>query len=374
MTRRFKILGVALALVAVALVTVALALSHESPCGSAAALPVGAQRMKAIVSRCYGPPNVLKLEDTPKPAAVDDRMLVKVHAASVNPYDWHMMRGEPYIMRAMVGVGKPDSIEKGVDFAGTVESVGKNVKRFKPGDEVFGGRDGAFAEFVSVAEKGSVAMKPTNLTFAQAAAVPIAAVTALQALRDEGKVMPAQSVLINGASGGVGTFAVQIAKVLGAKVTGVCSTRNVAMVRSIGADQVIDYTKVDFTQGAERYDVIIDTVGSHSLKEYRRVLNPHGRLVMVGSTDKGRWLGSLSGSIDAILLSPFVSQKLSFFLAHLDGADMQILSEWMQAGKVTPVIDRQYELSDVPEAIRYMELGHARGKIVIAVDHDSASL
>jgi NADPH:quinone reductase-like Zn-dependent oxidoreductase len=249
-----------------------------------------------------------------------------------------------------------------------VESVGRNVKQFKPGDEVFGGRDGAFGEYVSVAEKGSLALKPANISFEQAAAVPIAAITALQALRDQGHIQAGQSVVINGASGGVGTFAVQIAKVYGAKVTGVCSTRNLALVRSIGADEAIDYTQTDFTKSGQQYDLIIDTVGTHSLSDYRRVLKPHGALVIVGSLDKGRWLGPMSGSIDAWLYAHFVSQKMTFFLAELNPKDLDTLRDWMQAGKITPVIDRRYALSEVPEAIRYLEQGHARGKIIVTVE------
>ena len=368
MKRRYKVLGIVLVLLVAMSATLASALSHNSPCGSAPALPGDTERMKAIVYRCYGSPEVLKLEEIAKPAPADDRVLIKVHAASVNPLDWHYMRGEPYLVRAMAGMGAPKSIHMGVDFAGTVESVGKNVTRFKPGDEVFGGKHGALAEYVSVPENGSVAMKPANLTFAQAAAVPIAAVTALQALRDQGKVHSGQTVLINGASGGVGTFAVQIAKAFGANVTGVCSTRNLALVRSIGAVQVIDYTKEDFTEGSQRYDLIIDTVGTHSMWDYRRVLKPDGTLVMVGALDKGRWLGPLWGSAKAWLMSPFVSQKFIFFLADLDQADLGVLRDLMEAGKVTPVIDRTYALSETPAAMGYLEQGHARGKVVVTVN------
>ncbi|MEP6886221.1 MAG: NAD(P)-dependent alcohol dehydrogenase [Gammaproteobacteria bacterium] len=324
--------------------------------------------MKAIVYRCYGSPDVVRLEGIPKPALSDDRVLVKVRAASVNPLDWHYMRGEPYFMRAMAGLGAPKDIRLGVDFAGTVEAVGKNVTRFKPGDAVFGGADGAFAEYVNVRENGALARKPANLTFEQAAAVPIAAVTALQALRDKGRLQSGQEVLINGASGGVGTFAVQIAKAYGANVTGVCSTKNLALVHSIGADRVIDYTQQDFTAGAQRYDLIIDTVGTHSLSEYRRVLNPHGALVMVGSLDKGRWIGPMSGSIKILLYKHFVSQQFIFMLANLDSRDLVTLSDLMQAGKVTPVIDRRYTLSEVPEAMRYLEQGHARGKVIVTME------
>jgi NADPH:quinone reductase-like Zn-dependent oxidoreductase len=368
MKRRNKVLGLVLIVLVVAGSSLALALSHNSACPAAAPLAAGTPAMKAIVYRCYGSPEVLKLEEIAKPSVADDRMIVKVHAASVNPLDWHYMRGEPYFIRAMAGMGKPDSINMGVDFAGTVESVGKNVTRFKPGDEVFGGRDGAFGEYVSIAEKGSLAMKPANMSFEQAAAVPIAAITALQALRDKGNLQAGQSVLINGASGGVGTFAVQIAKAYGANVTGVCSTRNLDLVRSIGADQVIDYTHEDFTKLSQQYDLIIDTVGTHSLSDYRRVLKPNGALVILGSQDKGRWLGSMWGLINAKLYSPFVSQKFLSLLAELNPKDLDTLRDWMQAGKVTPVIDRRYALSEVPEAIRYLEQGHARGKVIITVN------
>lgn len=368
MTRRYKVLNVVLVLVVATLSTAALVLSHDSPCGAAQAVPAQAQSMKAIVYRCYGSPAVVKLEDIAKPTPADDRVLIKVHAASVNPLDWHYMRGKPYIMRPMAGLGAPDDIRLGVDFAGTVEAIGKNVKRFKAGDEVFGGADGAFAEYVTVRENGALALKPTNLTFEQAAAVPVAAITALQALRDKGKIQPGQKVLINGASGGVGTFAVQIAKTFGAEVTGVCSTRNLAMVRSIGADHVIDYTREDFTQGSVRYDLIVDNVGTHSLSDYRRVLNPQGALVMVGGPNEGRWIGPLSSSIKAMLVAPFVSQKLVFILAQLKQADLGVLRDLMQSGKLTPVIDRRYKLSETAEALSYLEEGHARGKVVITMD------
>src|SRR5580692_9559996 len=265
MKLRYKVLGGIAILLVGAIAVLGLALSHDSTCPAAPPLAANTPSMKAVVYRCYGTPDVLKLEEIAKPPPADDRVLVKVHAASVNPLDWHYMRGKPYIVRPMAGVGKPDSILMGADFAGTIESVGKNVTRFKPGDEVFGDRDGAFGEYVSVRENGAIALKPNNMTMEQAAAVPIAGITALQALRDKGKVQPGQKVLVNGASGGVGTFAVQIAKTYGADVTGVCSTRNLDMVRSIGADHVIDYTKEDFTQGSARYDLIIDNVGNHTL-------------------------------------------------------------------------------------------------------------
>jgi NADPH:quinone reductase-like Zn-dependent oxidoreductase len=372
MKRRYKILSAIGVLAAATASALAITLSHNSPCAAEPPPPAGAPLMKAIVYRCYGSPDVLKLEQIARPPQADKRMLVKVHAASVNPLDWHYMRGEPYLVRAEAGIGAPDNIHMGVDFAGTVVSVGKDVTRFKPGDEVFGGKGGAFGDYVSVAEMGSVALKPTNMTFEQSAAVPIAAVTALQALRDKGKLRSGQTVLINGASGGVGTYAVQIAKAFGAKVTGVCSTKNLSLLKSIGADQVIDYTQQDFTKGSQQYDLILDTVGTHSLSEYRRVLKPQGAVVMVGSLDKGHWLGPLTDSIDAMLYSPFVSQKFMFLLADLNPQDLNVLRELIQAGKIKSVIDRRYELNEVPEAIRYLENGHARGKVVIAVDADSA--
>ncbi len=324
--------------------------------------------MKAIVCCDFGPPDVLKLEDVEKPVPNDDQLLVKVRAAGVNPLDWHRMRGTPYISRAMgMGLRKPTATRPGVDFAGTVEAVGKNVTQFKPGDEVFGGKGGAFAEYVCPRADRAVVLKPANITFEQAASVPVAAITALQGLRDKGKVQAGQKVLINGASGGVGTFAVQIAKSFGAIVTGVCSTRSVDVVRSIGADHVIDYTKEDFTKSPERYDVMIDNVGNHSLLECTRVLTPKGTYVMIGGP-KGQWISPMDKLVKAKVLSAFVSQEMSKMLADLNKQDLTILADLMQSGKVTPVIDRRYKLSEVPEAIRYVEKGHARGKVVITLE------
>src|SRR5213079_1004124 len=271
--------------------------------------------MKAVVYCNYGVPN-LKFQEIEKPTPADDQLLVRVRAASVNPLDWHFIEGTPYFMRVMgVGIRKPKETRLGVDFAGTVEAVGKNVTKFKPGDEVFGGRTGAFAEYVCVREARAVALKPASVTFEQAASVPIAAITALQALRDKGHVQAGQSVLINGASGGVGTFAVQIAKSFGAEVTGVCSTKNVDMVRSLGADHVIDYTREDFTAGTQHYDLIIDNVGTHSLLAYKRVLSPNGSYVMIGMTDPGNWFGWLAKPIEGMVLSKLVSQKFGMMLA-----------------------------------------------------------
>ncbi|MGD0578301.1 MAG: NAD(P)-dependent alcohol dehydrogenase [Bryobacteraceae bacterium] len=328
--------------------------------------------MKAIVYTEYGPPDVLQFTEVAKPIPKDDEVLIQIHAASVNPLDWHFMRGRPYFVRILAGPRKPKVTRLGVDLSGQVEAVGRNVTQFKPGDEVFGACRGAFAEYVCASDRALV-VKPDNVTFEQAAAVPTAALTALQGLRDKGQIQPGQKVLINGAAGGVGTFAVQIAKSFGADVTGVCSTRNVDMVRSIGAGQVVDYTREDFTQSGQQYDLILDMIGNHSLSDCRRALTPKGTLVLVGGPDNGRWLGPFTGMLKAVVLTRFGSQKLLPFLAHLSKEDLIILQELLAAGKVTPVIDRSYPLSEVPEAIRYLEEGHAQGKIVITSKRETVS-
>jgi len=367
MKLRYKIANGILIFLALAIFSLGLVLSHNADCVPAPEISSASPSMKAIVYRCYGSPDVLTYEDIEKPMPGDDEVLVKVHAASVNPLDWHYMRGSPYFIRLGSGVGAPKDIRLGVDFAGTIEAVGKDVQQFKPGDEVFGGANGAFSEYVTVRDSRALAMKPANITFEQAASVPIAAITALQALRDKGKIKTGHRVLINGASGGVGTFAVQIAKSFGAEVTGVCSTRNVEMVRSIGADHVFDYKKEDYTESGKQYDLIIDNVGNHSLLANRRVLSPEGVLVIVGGAG-GNWLGPLIRPIKALLLSPFVGQEFVLILAQLRQEDLAILADLMQAGTVTPVIDRSYRLSEVPAAIRYSEEGHARGKIVVDLE------
>jgi NADPH:quinone reductase-like Zn-dependent oxidoreductase len=326
--------------------------------------------MKAIISCDYGLAN-LKLENVEKPVPNDDQILVRVRAASVNPYDWHFIEGTPKILRLMgVGLRKPKDIHVGVDFAGTVEAVGKNVTQFKPGDEVFGGRGGAFAQYVCPRATRAVALKPANITFEQAASVNIAGITALQAIRDKGKVQAGQKVLINGASGGVGTFAVQIAKSYGADVTGVCSTRNIDLVRSLGADHVIDYTKEDFTKSDQHYDVILDNVANHSLSEFRRVLTPKGKYVMIGGggANEQGLIGVMARPLKALVLSKFVSQQMGMMMADANHNDLTILADMMQSGKIKPVIDRTYKLSEVPVAIRYLEEGHARGKVIITVE------
>ena len=326
--------------------------------------------MKAIVYHDYGSSDVLKCEEVEKPTAGEHEVLIRVRAASVNPYDWHFMRGEPYLLRIVGGLRKPKVTRLGVDVAGQVEAVGRNVTQFKPGDEVFGGCRGAFAEYACASESALVT-KPVNVTFEQAGSVAVAAYTALQGLRDKGQIRPGQKVLINGAAGGVGTFAVQIAKSFGADVTGVCSTRNVDMVRSIGADRVIDYTHEDFTKSGDRYDVILDNVGNHSLALFRRALNPKGRYIAVGGPS-GRWMiGALARVFAALVLSRFVSQKLVMVLAKPNQEDLSIVRGLMEAGKVTPVIDRRYRLSEVPEAMRYLEEGHARGKVVITLEYNN---
>jgi NADPH:quinone reductase-like Zn-dependent oxidoreductase len=321
--------------------------------------------MKAIIQDKYGSPSVLQFKDIDKPVVNDDEVLIRVHAAAVNIGDWHLVRGVPYIMRMVVGLRKPKRGIPGTDLAGRVEAVGADVRELRPGDEVFGWCEGAFAEHACAPENNFLP-KPANVTFEQAAAVGDSAFTALDAVRDQGKVQPGHEVLINGASGGVGTFAVQIAKSLGARVTGVCSTRNMDLVRSIGADQVIDYTREDFAQSGRRYDVMLDVVGSRSLSDCRRVLTPRGTYVLVGVLDIGRWFG-LARQVKVLSLSPFVRQTMRVFLVRHNREDLVALKELVEAGKVTPVVDRRYELSEVPKALQHQGEGHAQGKIVIAV-------
>jgi NADPH:quinone reductase-like Zn-dependent oxidoreductase len=325
--------------------------------------------MKAIVYTKYGSPDVLELKEVAKPTPKDDEVLIKVHAASVNAADLHLLRADPFLIRLMSGLLKPKNTILGADIAGRVEAIGSNVKQFKPGDEVFGdmsecGRAG-FAEYVCARENALV-LKPANISFEQAAAVPMAAVTALQGLRSKGQIQPGQKVLVNGASGGVGTFAVQIAKSFGTDVTAVCSTGNVDMVRSLGADRVIDYTKEDFTHNGHRFDLILAANGYHSISDYQRALNPKGIYVTTG--------GSMAQMSQAMLQGPWISmtgsKKMSNMLARPNQKDLAFVKELLEAGKVVPVIDRCYSLSEVPEALRYLEEGHARGKVVITVEQN----
>lgn len=360
----FRILGGLVALLVIGVTALAIIIGYTAPCEPAPGVVAGTAQMKAIIYRCYGSPEVLALEHVEKPLPSENEVLVKVRAASVNPLDWHYMRGSPYFMRLGAGIGSPTDIRLGVDFAGTVEAVGPKVTRFKPGDDVFGGRTGAFAEYVLVPEGRAIVHKPAEVSFEQAASLPIAALTALQALRDKGDLQPGQKVLINGASGGVGTLAVQIAKSMGAEVHGVCSTRNVNLVKSLGADRVWDYKTEDYTESDERYDLIVDMVGNHSLSKNRSVMTPAGRLVIVGGPS-GDWIAPLKRPISAMLLSPFVDQQLILLLARLSRDDLEEVAELVRNGKVKPVIDRRFSLEDVPAAIRYSEEGRARGKILI---------
>ncbi|MDQ4026905.1 MAG: NAD(P)-dependent alcohol dehydrogenase [Actinomycetota bacterium] len=322
--------------------------------------------MKAIVQDTYGTPDILDLREIDKPVVGDDDVLLRVHAASAFIGDWHIMMGLPYLIRMVSGLRRPKAPVRGQDVAGRVEAVGRDVTQFQPGDEVFGTCDGSFAEYAT-ARKDKLAPKPANLTFEQAATVPIAGSTALQGLRNAGKVQPGQKVLIIGAAGGVGSFAVQIAKAFGAHVTGVCSTTKVDLVRSIGADDVIDYTRDDFAETGQLYDLILDIAGRRSLSHLRRALDPRGTLVIVGGEGGGRWFGGLDRQLRAHMLSPFVKQKLGTFVSKENSEDLLVLKELIEAGKVTPVIDKTYMLSEVPQAIRYVEEGHAQGKVVITV-------
>jgi NADPH:quinone reductase-like Zn-dependent oxidoreductase len=323
--------------------------------------------MKAAVRDKYGSPDLVEIREIDKPVPADDEVLVRVRAASLNLADWYAVTGRPFVGRPQMGLFKPKSNRLGVDYAGTVEAVGKNVTEFRPGDEVFGGRDGAYAEYVCARKNRSIVLKPANVTFEQAAAVPVAAITALQGLRDKGKLQPGQKVLINGASGGVGTFAVQIAKALGAEVTGVCSTRNVDIAPSIGADHVVDYTREDFTRRDGRYDLMLDVAGSRSWSECKRVLEPQATVVIVGGPKTNRLFGPLGHVVKVRLAAVRSSQKVVFFIAKFNKPDMEVLRDLLEEGKVKPVIDRRYALSEIADAFRYMGEGHARGKVVITV-------
>jgi len=324
--------------------------------------------MKAIVQERFGPPEVLQLVDTDLPEVGADDVLVRVHAAAVNPYDWHMLRGDPLIARLMgVGLRKPRARVAGIDAAGQVEAVGANVRGLQPGEEVLGFCPGAFAQYAR-AKADKVVPKPASLTFEQAAAVPMAALTALQGIRDVGRVRAGHRVLVNGAAGGVGTYAVQIATALGAEVTGVCSTRNVELVRSIGAAHVVDYTTEDFTDGRARYDVILDNVGNRPLRRLRRALTPTGTLVLNGGGSPGRVVGAVGSLLRAVAVNTFVRQRLRPLMARQKRADLLTLTGLIEDGKLTPVLDRTYPLADTAEGLRHVEQGHARGKVVITVD------
>ncbi len=320
--------------------------------------------MKAITYRRYGPPDVLELVEVAKPEIKPEEVLVRAYAASVNPLDWHFMRGSPAPVRLVTGLVRPKDGRLGRDLAGVIEAVGSQVTEFREGEEVFGAAQGAFAEYVA-ARADRLARKPRRISFEQAAAVPVAGITALQGLRDKGGLRPERTVLVIGAAGGVGTFAVQIARAVGAKVTGVCSTRNVGMVASIGAERVVDYTREDFAMGESRYDVVLDCIGDRGLSDYRRIMNPGG--VHVGVGGSGGTVRMLLDLLKVGVVSPFVSQRFVSFIASLNGNDLASLAELMEGGTVTPVIDRTYPLERVADAIRYLETGHARGKVVVTI-------
>ena len=331
--------------------------------------------MKAIVYEGFGSPDILKCQDLEKPTPAENEVLIRVRAASINPLDWKVMKGGPFPVRVLLGLGKPKIRRPGVDVAGEVEAIGRNVTQLKPGDEVFGTCLGAFAEYATSTSvtgiKSALVIKPENVTFEQAASAPVAALTALQGLRDKGRIQAGQKVLINGAAGGVGTFAVQMAKLFGAHVTGVCSTGNVDLVRSIGADRVIDYTQTDFTKGVEHYDLVLDCIGNHSLSACRQVLNPKGILVMVGAPDDGQAMGLIARMIGALVWSRFGTKKMIFFIARMNKEDLTTVGQFIAAGKVAPVIDKRYSLSEASEAFRYMEKGHARGKVLITLEPEN---
>jgi NADPH:quinone reductase-like Zn-dependent oxidoreductase len=367
MKLRYRILLATLAILGIAAAAGAFVLSYTTPCGEMEPPPAGAERMKAVVQLCYGSPDVLETVEVAKPTPGENEVLVRVRAASINPADWHELTGKPYAVRPSMGIGAPSSTRFGTDYAGVVEAIGSNVTTFKPGDEVFGARSGSMAEYVIAPVDRSIVLKPANITFEQASAIPIAAVTALQGLRDHGRLQPGQKVLINGASGGVGTFAVQIAKALGAEVTAVCSTRNIELVRLLGADHVIDYTKDDYTEMSGRYDLILDNVGNHSVLDTQRALAPNGMLVLVSGPKEGAWLGPMSRVVELLVVSLFASHEMKFFIAQLNPADLEVLAELVGAGKVTPAIDRQYSFDEVAAATAYLGAGHARAKVVVTI-------
>jgi NADPH:quinone reductase-like Zn-dependent oxidoreductase len=343
-------------------------LSYDADCPAVAAVAPGKPTMRAIAHRCYGAPGeVLRVETLEKPTPAEGQVLIRVRATSVNPAEWYGATGQPRLVRLMNGIGAPKRPRLGFDMAGTVEAVGPNVTQFKPGDEVYGGVGGAFGEYVLAREQGSIVAKPANLSFEEAASIPIAAVTALQGLRDQGRLAAGQHVLINGASGGVGTYAVQIAKALGAEVTGVCSTRNVALVQSIGADHVIDYTQQDFTRGEVKYDLILDNVGNHSYFDLADVTAPHGIIVTVGGPKSEPFLGPIWRVAWRKIVSAFIDQPLPFFIARMNKADLEWLATLARDGKLRPVIDRRYSLEETGHALDYIGSQRARGKVVVTI-------
>ncbi|WP_210330497.1 NAD(P)-dependent alcohol dehydrogenase [Aliikangiella sp. G2MR2-5] len=369
MKLRYKIGGTFFSLIALTLITTAFSISYTSDCPNSTKTNSNnnANKMLAIVQECYGSTEVLKLAQIDKPVPKANEVLVKVHTAAINPLDWHFMKGSPYIMRFMKGIGAPEEFRTGVDYAGVVEQVGKDVSKFKPGDRVFGARTGAFAEYVTVDEDRGIAHLPQRISFDTAAAIPVAGLTALQAVRDQGLIKPGQKVLINGASGGVGTMAVQLAKSFGAEVTGVCSTRNLEMVKSLGADRVIDYKQSNYTLLNNRYDLIVDMVGNHSILSNLDVLTPNGRLVSVGG-DKGDWIAPLKRPIASMIVAPFVDQAVISFVSEVKQKDLEFLINQVYENKMNSQIDREYQLRDIGKAIDYLATRRARGKVLIQVE------
>ena len=369
MKPRRKILYGVGAVIAVGISATMVALSYESPCHKAPALAAGVETMRAITRSCYGSPGkALVLERIAKPKPDHGKVLIKVHAASVNPYEWHTVTGKPYFMRLSTGLGAPKGSRVGYDMAGTIEAVGPGVTRFKVGDDVFGGAPGALAEYAVAREDGDIVLKPAELSFEDAASLYIAGGTALQAVRNYGHVAAGQKVLINGASGGVGTYAVQVAKSFGAEVTAVCSTRNVELVRSLGADHVIDYTKEDFTESEVQYDVIVDNVGNHPFLDLKRVVKPEGIIVTVSGPKDNAFLGPMTRILKQKMLAPFIDQRLVFFVSDAGASDLELLAGLMRDGKLKSVIDRRYPLEQAGAALDYIGSQRARGKVVVTID------
>ncbi len=367
MKLRYKILSGLFGVLAIVLLAGALTLSYTAPCGAAPEVGGdGDDSTRAWVRRCYGPPDVLELARFARPAPGEQDVVIRVHAASLNPLDRHYLYGSPYVMRLGSGIGSPENPRIGVDFAGVVEAVGERVTRFAIGDRVYGGATGAFAEYLVVGEDRALVRIPDSVSFEAAAALPIAAVSALQALRDAGNVQAGDKVLINGASGGVGTFAVQIAKSFGAEVHGVCSTPNVELVRELGADRVFDYRKESYLDSGETYDVIVDMVGNYSARANRKAMKPGGTLVLVGGP-KGDWIAPLKRPLGAMLLSPFVDERFEPFLARFNQEDLSLLAAMLEDGSLRAVIGRRFDLAEVPEAFRFYEDVGTQGKIVIDV-------
>jgi len=368
MKLRYKILIGVAAFLALGYTALAITVSYDAPCPPVPQLAAGVEAMRSITQRCYGVPHGVRVEDVAKPTPREDQVLIKVHASSVNPAEWYGTTGQPRLVRLWGGVGAPTDWRLGYDLAGTVVAVGAKVTRFKPGDEVYGGVHGALAQYVVAREQGNISAKPANMSFEEAAGLPIAALTALQGLRDQGGIKAGHKVLINGASGGVGTYAVQIAKSFGAEVTAVCSSRNVEMVRSLGADHVIDYTRENFTEGNAQYDLILDNVGSQGFFAMANVMKPEGVIVVVGGSKKGPMLGPIKRVAWSKIVGPFIKPRTAFFIANVNKADLEFLASLARDGKLKSVIDRRYPLAQTGAALEYLGDGHARGKVIISID------